>query len=237
MEYVQLGDITIEVELKDIKNIHLSVYPPNGKVRIAAPERMSLDTIRIYAISKLSWIKKQQTKLRGAERETRRDYVTKENQYLLGKRYLLTVIEENSKPRVYLKHNRVVLQVRPKTTRAKRKELIETWYREQLKGLIPKLISQYEKIMNIIVVEFAIRKMKTKWGTCNRGAGRIWFNLELAKKPIECIEYIVVHEMVHFLERAHNARFIAYMDKYLPDWKSRKQLLNRLPVSHVDWDY
>jgi predicted metal-dependent hydrolase len=237
MEQVQLGDIKIEVELKNIKNIHLSVYPPNGKVRIAAPERMSLDTIRIYAISKLGWIKKQQAKLRGAERETRRDYVTKENQYFLGKRYLLTVMINNSKPLVYIKHNRFVLQVRPKTNRAKRKEIIESWYREQLKELVPKLINQHQKVMNVMVDEFAVRKMKTKWGTCNREAGRIWFNLELAKKPIECIEYIVVHEMVHFLERAHNSRFIAYMDKYLPDWKSRKQLLNRLPVSHIDWDY
>ena len=237
MEQVQLGDIKIEVELKNIKNIHLSVYPPNGKVRIAAPERMSLDTIRIYAISKLGWIKKQQAKLRGAERETRRDYVTKENQYFLGKRYLLTVLIDNSKPLVYIKHNRLVLQVRPKTNRAKRKEIIESWYREQLKELIPKLINQHQKVMNVMVDEFAVRKMKTKWGTCNREAGRIWFNLELAKKPIECIEYIVVHEMVHFLERAHNSRFIAYMDKYLPDWKSRKQQLNRLPVSHIDWDY
>jgi predicted metal-dependent hydrolase len=237
MEQVQLGDIKIEVELKNIKNIHLSVYPPNGKVRIAAPERMSLDTIRIYAISKLVWIKKQQVKLRGAEREPRRDYVTKENQYFLGKRYLLTVVIDNSKPLVYIKHNRLVLQVRPKTNRAKRKEIIESWYRDQLKELVPKLINQHQKVMNVMVDEFAVRKMKTKWGTCNREAGRIWFNLELAKKPIECIEYIVVHEMVHFLERAHNSRFVAYMDKYLPDWKSRKQLLNRLPVSHIDWDY
>lgn len=237
MEFFKLSDIKVEVEQKDIKNVHLSVHPPMGRVRIAAPLRMNLDTIRIYALSKLSWIKRQQTKLREAAREPARDFLTKEAHYFLGKRYQLRVIEENTKPNVQIKHSSIELRVRPKSSRQKRKEIIDAWYREKLRELIPIHIKHYEKLMKVQVAEFGIRKMKTKWGTCNTNAGRIWFNLELAKKPARCIEYIVVHEMVHLLERSHNAKFIAYMDKYMPQWKSVKQELNRLPVSHVDWEY
>jgi predicted metal-dependent hydrolase len=222
---------------KDIKNVHLSVYPPRGRVRIAAPSRMNLDTIRIYAISKLGWIKKQQTKLREAAREPAREYLTKESHYYLGKRYLLKVIVAKGTPKVSIRHNRIELQVLPKSSKAKRKEILDAWYRERLRELVPNFIKEYEKSMKVQVAEFGIRKMKTKWGTCNIQAGRIWLNLELAKKPISCVEYIVVHEMVHLLERSHNARFIAYMDKHMPQWKSIKQELNRLPVSHVDWGY
>ncbi|MCE2936441.1 MAG: M48 family metallopeptidase [Cyclobacteriaceae bacterium] len=237
MEHIQLGDIDIEVVQKDIKNVHLSVYPPRGRVRIAAPSRMNLDTIRIYAISKLGWIKKQQTKLREAAREPAREYLTKESHYYLGKRYLLKVIVAKGTPKVSIRHNRIELQVLPKSSKAKRKEILDAWYRERLRELVPNFIKEYEKSMKVQVAEFGIRKMKTKWGTCNIQAGRIWLNLELAKKPISCVEYIVVHEMVHLLERSHNARFIAYMDKHMPQWKSIKQELNRLPVSHVDWGY
>lgn len=237
MEFIKLGDIKVEVEQKQIKNVHLSVYPPTGRVRIAAPARMNMDTIRIYAISKLAWIKKQQAKLREAAREPARDFLTKESHYYLGKRYLLKVIHEEAQPKVLIKHNRIELYVRPKATKTKRKQVMDEWYRERLKELVPKYIVEYEKVMKVQISEFGIRKMKTKWGTCNIEAKRIWLNLELAKKPIPCIEYIVVHEMVHLLERNHNDRFVAYMNKYLPGWKSVKQELNRLPVSHVNWDY
>lgn len=237
MEVIKLDDISVEVEQKNIKNVHLSVYPPVGRVRIAAPARMNLDTIRIYAISKLSWIKKQQAKLRSAEREPVREYLTKESHYYLGKRYLLRVKTSNSKAGVELKHNRIELTVRGNATKARRKELLENWYRERLKEIVPGIIKQHSKRMKVNPDEFAIRKMKTKWGTCNIEAKRIWLNLELAKKPLSCIEYIVVHEMVHLLERRHNDRFVAYMDSFLPNWKSLKQELNRLPVSHVDWEY
>ncbi|MFM7858278.1 MAG: M48 family metallopeptidase, partial [Flammeovirgaceae bacterium] len=180
---------------------------------------------------------KQQTKLREAAREPAREYLTKESHYYLGKRYLLKVIVAKGTPKVSIRHNRIELQVRPKSSKAKRKEILDTWYRERLRELVPNFIKEYEKSMKVQVAEFGIRKMKTKWGTCNIQAGRIWLNLELAKKPISCVEYIVVHEMVHLLERSHNARFIAYMDKHMPQWKSFKQELNRLPVSHVDWEY
>lgn len=237
MEQLSLGDIIVDVELKDIKNIHLSVYPPVGRVRIAAPLRMNLDTIRIYAISKLGWIKKQQQKFLSQVREAPREYLNKEGHYFLGKRYMLKVIERDAPPLVTLKHKTIELHVRPSTDTKKRHSILEEWYRVQLKGLVPPVIQKWEKIMGVSLDEFAVKKMKTKWGTCNREAKRIWLNLELAKKPFHCIEYIIVHEMVHLLERNHNDKFIAYMDHYLPEWKQLRKELNKLPVSHRDWEY
>ena len=237
MEHIQLGDISIEVEQKNIKNLHLSVYPPQGRVRIAAPSRMQLDTIRIYAISKLSWIKKQQAKIRSQKREAPRAYLTKESHYFLGKRYMLKVIELDTVPAVNLTHKTIELYVRPGADTAKRKEILENWYRVQLRELVADLIAQWEKKMKVKVSTFGIKKMKTKWGTCNEEAKRIWLNFELVKKPLECIEYIVVHEMVHLKERNHNDKFVAYMNHFLPTWKQLKSDLNKLPVSHVDWGY
>lgn len=237
MQEIQLGDITVEVTQKDIKNVHLSVYPPFGQVKIAAPERMELDTIRIYAISKLSWIRKQQAKIKAQKREAPREYLTKESHYYLGKRYLLKVIEHNSSPIVKLKHNTIELYIRPETDTAKRKEILEEWYRTQLKEMVPKYIAKWELNMGVEVNDFGIKKMKTKWGTCNIEAQRIWLNLELAKKPVSCLEYIVIHEMTHLLERNHNSRFAALMNRFLPNWKEVKEELNRLPVSHTEWGY
>ena len=237
MQEIQLGNINIEVTQKDIKNVHLSVYPPFGKVKIAAPLRMNLDTIRIYAISKLSWIRKQQTKINGQKREAPREYLTKESHYFLGKRYLLIVIEHNAAPVVKLKHNTIELYIRPETDIAKRKEILDEWYRANLKEMIPLLIAKWEKVMAVEVKDFGIKKMKTKWGTCNIDAQRIWLNLELAKKPSNCLEYIVIHEMTHLLERNHNTRFVALMNKFMPNWKDVKEELNRLPVSHTEWGY
>lgn len=237
MDQIKLGDMVIDVELKDIKNVHLSVYPPDGRVRIAAPQRMKLDTIRIYALSKLDWIKKQQDKFRNQEREAPREYLTKEGHYYLGDRYLLKVIEHSGPPVVNIQHKTIELYVRPGTDQSKRQSILDEWYRNRIKEIGSGLISRWEKKMDIKVREFAIKKMKTKWGTCNIEEGRIWLNLELAKKPVTCIEYIIVHEMVHLLERHHNERFIAYMDRFLPAWREIKRELNRLPVSHREWGY
>ena len=237
MEVLQLGEIKIEIVQKDIKNLHLSVYPPMGRVKIAAPAKMSLDTIRIYAISKLSWIRKQQEKIRSQKREAPREYLNKESHYFLGKRYQLKVIESNEVPYVKLNHKTLELSVRSNADLAKRKEILDNWYREQLRELATTLITKWEKKMKLKVEELGIKKMKTKWGTCNEDAKRIWLNFELSKKPLECIEYIIVHEMVHFKERHHNDKFIAYMNHYLPEWKQLKVELNKLPVSHIDWEY
>ena len=237
MEQLKLGDITIDVVQKDIKNIHLSVYPPTGRVRISAPSRMDLDTIRVFAVSKLGWIKKQQLKLRNQERETSREFINRESHYYNGKRYLLKIVEQKSAPKVVLKHSTIELYVRPEADVLKRKFVLDEWYRGKLKETVPGLIATWEKRMNVQVNEFGIKRMKTKWGTCNRQANRIWLNLELAKKPPECLEYIVVHEMVHLLERNHNDRFIALLTEFMPKWRFYKDELNRLPVNHVDWNY
>jgi predicted metal-dependent hydrolase len=234
---IDLGDISLEVIQKDIKNVHLSVYPPYGRVRISTPLRMNLDLIRVFTISKLSWIRKQQAKLLGQKRETARDYVSRESHFFLGKRYLLKVTEQDSVAKVILKHDSIELYVRPGATREHRQDIFEAWYRQQLKELIPKYIAKYEKKMSVKVMDFGIKKMKTRWGTCNTKEKRIWLNLELAKKPSECIEYIVVHEMVHLLERSHNKKFIAYMDKFFPKWKLYRTELNRSILGHVDWGY
>lgn len=236
MMQLQLGNIHIEVEQKDIKNIHLSVHPPVGNVRIAAPLRMEQETIRIYAISKLAWIKKQQEKFRKQDRESLRDFLNRESHYFKGERYLLKVLEVDAPAKVILKHNTLELYVRPGTSTIKRRAILDGWYRSQLKTMIPPLIEKWERQLSVEVKEFGIKKMKTKWGSCNIEEKRIWLNLELAKKPVEHLEYIVVHEMIHLLERHHNDRFIAYLNKHLPKWKYYRDELNRLPLKYEKWE-
>ena len=237
MQQLKLGNITVDLVQKEIKNIHLSVYPPTGRVRISAPNRMTLDTVRLFAISKLSWIKKQQTKIIGQEREVPREFINMESHYFNGKRYLLKVIEHESAPKVVLKHSVIELFVRLGANREKKKAVLEKWYRQKLKEIIPVLIENWETKMNVLVNEFGVKKMKTRWGTCNRKAKRIWLNLELAKKPRECLEYIVVHEMVHLLERNHNDRFVSLMNDLMLKWRFYKDELNRLPLRYENWDY
>jgi len=237
MPQIALGDISVDVTYKDIRHIYLSVYPPSGKVRISAPLRLDIDRIRIFAISRIGWIRKQQVKLHEQERETSREYINRESHYYLGKRYLLKITEIDSPPKVILNHSTIEMQVRPGTGRAKRKEILDEWYRERLKEIIPSIIQQWEKTLNVSAKAFGVKRMKTKWGSCNYRAGRIWLNLELGKKPLECIEYVVFHEMVHLLERKHGERFTSYMDRFLPMWRSYKEELNRRPLSHQDWSY
>lgn len=234
---IHLGDITVDVVRKDIKNIHLSVYPPSGSVRISAPTHTSLDTIRVYAVSKLGWIKKQQQKLQEQERETPREYVERESHYVWGKRYLLKILEVEDTPAVELKHNQMVLQVRPGTGEARRQALIEQWYRGLLRDALPAVIAIWEPLIGVTVERFFVRRMKTKWGSCNPQKGYIRLNTDLAKKPKECLEYIVVHEMTHLLEPTHNSHFIALMDQFLPKWRFYREELNRLPVRHEEWVY
>ena len=234
---LKLGGITVDVVLKDIKNIHLSVYPPEGRVRISAPSRMSLDTIRVFAISKLAWIKLQQKKLREQERETRREYLERESHYVWGKRYLLKLVEVDAAPAVELKHSRMILQVRPGTNNEKKQAILEGWYREQIKQAAPPLIAKWERLLRVSVSRVYVQHMKTKWGGCNPATRSVRLNTELARKPNECLEYIVVHEMAHLLEPTHNARFIALMDRIMPNWQLRRRQLNQLPVRHDEWTY
>ena len=207
--------------------------PPLGRVRISAPKRMNLETIRMFAITKLSWIKRQQSKMLKQEREGVKNYVNRESHYFLGKRYLLKVVEVNHKPTVLLNHSNIVLNIKPNFSPEQRQILLQEWYRFKLKETAIKMIKKWERKMNVEVGELAIRKMKTRWGSCNQQSKKIHLNLELAKKPLQCLEYIIVHEMVHLLERKHSERFVACMNKFLPNWKSYKENLNRLPTAYL----
>jgi hypothetical protein len=234
---VKLGDISVDVVMKDIKNIHLSVYPPTGRVRISAPSHMNLDTIRVFAASKLGWIKKQQSKFREQQRETQREYVNRESHYVWGKRYLLVVNESEHAPLVELKHNQMLLRVRPGTDELTKESIVEEWHRQQLKTVVPPIIAKWEPLLGVKVERFHIQRMKTKWGSCNHDARSIRLNSDLVKKPSEYLEYIVVHEMAHLLEPTHNKRFVALMDQFIPKWHFYRDHLNQLPVSHEDWAY
>lgn len=234
---LELGDISVDVVRKAIKNVHLTVHPPNGRVRLAAPERMKLDTIRLYAISKLDWIKKQRRKLQEQERETPREFLDRESHYVWGKRYLLAVEEADETPSVSLKHKQMILTVRPAADVAKRFQILEAWYRGQVREKAAPLIEQWQETIGVEVEQLFVRRMRTRWGSCNSEARTIRLNTDLAKKPKACLEYILVHEMIHILEPTHNERFRAFMNQFLPDWKQRRQVLNRLPVRHEDWGY
>lgn len=234
---IQLGDIAVEVVLKDIKNVHLSVYPPTGRVRISAPSRMPLGTIRVFAISKLGWIKQQQEKFREQERETPREYLDRESHYIWGKRYLLSLCERGQPPAVALKHDRLVLTARAGTDRATKEAIVAQWYREQIKAVASELIAKWAPRLGVSVNRVFVRQMKTRWGSCTPRTHTIRLNTELAKKPKECLEYVVVHEMAHLLEPSHNARFVALMDRFMPAWPFYRQALNHLPVRHADWGY
>ena len=234
---IELGEIAVEVVKKDIKNIHLSVYPPAGRVRISAPERMNLETIRVFAISKLGWIKQQQKKLAAQQRETRREYMDRESHYVWGKRYLLQVIESDAAPAVELKHSKMLLQIRPGTGEDRKQAIVDEWYRAQLKEAVPSLIAKWEPLLNVKVKRFFVQKMKTKWGSCNAGSRSIRINTEIAKKPRGCLEYILVHELVHLTVRHHDDRFTRMMDRYLPSWRLTRQTLNAAPLAHANWAY
>ena len=232
---IKLGDIAVDVVLKAIKNVHLSVYPPSGRVRIAAPEHMNLDTIRVFAVSKLAWIKKQQKKLREQERETFREYLDRESHYVWGKRYLLRIVEVDAAPAVELKAGSMILRVRPGANAKARDATVSKWYREQLKAAIPDLLAKWEPVIGVNVERVFVQRMKTKWGSCNPDRRSVRFNTDLAKKPSYYLEYILVHELTHLLERTHNDRFTALMDRFMPQWRQYRELLNTSPLTHEDW--
>jgi predicted metal-dependent hydrolase len=233
---LQLDDITIDVVRKNIKHLYLRVLSPSGKVRISAPRRMELETIRLFAISRLGWIKKQQSKIRAQGGETPREYLDGESHFAWGDRYLLKVIEAGGSPSVELRHGELLLHVRPGSSKEKRQAALDAWYRQQLTQALPPLIARWEPLMGVKVARFFVRRMKTRWGSCNPRLRSLRFNTELAKKPPTCLEYLVVHEMAHLLEPSHNARFVALMDRFRPYWKLVRKELNRTPLVHEEWE-
>lgn len=234
---MKLNGLDIEIVQKNIKHVHLSVYPPDGRVKVSAPVSMAPDILRVFVISKLAWIKKQQLKLRSQQREAPREYIDRESHYVWGKRYLLKIEETEAPPTIELKHNKLVLSVRPGTSRDRKQGILEAWYRENLKQALPALIEKWQARMGVHVTRFYVQRMKTKWGSCSFHSGHIRLNTELAKKPLACLEYIVVHEMTHLLEPTHNSRFIGLMDQFMPKWRFYRDELNRLPVRHEEWGY
>lgn len=230
MHQINLDEINIEVILKNIKNLHLTILPPLGKVRISAPKRMKLENIKMFALTKLSWIKKHQAKMLSKERETKKAYANNEEHYFLGEKYLLEVVQTSKKASAEVIDGHIILNIKNHFGEAEKKHLLQNWYRKQLTEIVWQLIAKWEKTMNLQIAELQIRQMKTRWGSCNIGKKKIIINLELAKKPLYCLEYVVVHEMVHLFERKHNQRFKNYMTQYLPNWQACKQQLNSLLV-------
>lgn len=229
--HITVQGIIVEVVHKNIKNLHVAVYPPVGRVRVSAPLFVDDEAVRRAVISRLAWIKTHQAKFAAQPRQTARIYVSGESHFFLGRRYLLNVINHNGPGRVVVRNKKIIdLYVRDNVDAEGRERVFVEWQRQQLKKLIPPLIAKWQQTLGVTVAEWGVKRMKTKWGTCAIGARRIWLNLELMKKPIACIEYVVVHEMVHLLERSHNNRFKAIMTRFLPHWRLIRQELNKQPL-------
>lgn len=224
---ITVSGLTVEVVRKPIKNLHLGVYPPQGRVRVAAPLAVDDEAVRLAVVGKLGWIKRQRAKFQAQPRQSERRMVSGESHYFLGQRYRLRVIEEGGSPRLTLRGKAsMLLTVRPDTTPEKKQEILHAFYRAELKKLVPELLDKWQAILGVTVSAWGIKRMKTKWGTCNIEAQRIWLNLELAKKPVQCLEYILVHELTHLLERHHNERFTRVLDQHLPQWRTLREELN-----------
>ncbi len=234
-ETIELGDIAIAVTRKAVRNVHLSVHPPEGHVTMVAPTTTRLEVARAYAISKLGWIRDQQAKLQQQARETPRQYVERESHYLWGRRYLLSVCEQDTKPSVQLNHKRIRLCVRPGSDHAKRASVMHEWHKSLLHEAIPPLLEKWEPKLGVTVAGYFLQRMKTRWGSCNPVAGTIRLNTELVKKPKDLLEYVVVHEMAHLLEPTHNERFLAILNQHYPIWPEARIELNELPLSAEHW--
>jgi predicted metal-dependent hydrolase len=234
---ITVSGVTVQIVRKPIKNLHLGVYPPNGRVRVAAPLAVTDDAVRLAVVGKLGWIKRQQARFQAQPRQPEREMVTGETHYYMGRRYRLRVVYDESVQVVLRNRTRMELHVPPGADAKQRERLLNRWYRRRLKDLIPGLLEKWAPVVGVDVPVWGIKKMKTKWGACNTVARRIWLNLELAKKPARCLEYILVHELVHLIERHHNDRFMAIMDRVLPEWRMLRDELNGAPLAHEEWAY
>lgn len=233
--YLTIRGIDIDVVYKDIKNLHIGVYPPMGRVRVAAPSRLGDDQVRLVVIQRLPWIKRQREQLQSAQRQSERDMTTGESHYVWGVRHRLKVVERAGRAHFEVDGDRLVLYVPPGLSADRRRQLLDHWYREQLRHAVPGVITKWESQLDVTVPKWSIRRMKTKWGSCNRDSRHVWFNVELAKKHPDCLEYIVVHELMHYFERGHGERFTALMDRHLPNWRARREALNAAPLAAERW--
>jgi hypothetical protein len=232
---LQIGELSVLLTRKDVRHVHLSVHPPDGRITMVAPASTRLEVARAYAISKLAWIRTQQRKLTEQARETPRQFVTRESHYLWGRRYLLAIVKQDAKPQIKLDHRRITLQVRPESDLAKRAEVLQEWHRHLLHAAIPPLIQKWETKLGVHVTGYFLQRMKTKWGGCNQRRGHIRLNTELVKKPKDLLEYVIVHEMAHLLEASHSERFMALLDTHYPNWREARAELNALPLSAEAW--
>jgi predicted metal-dependent hydrolase len=237
-QFIDVSGIPVEVVRKPIKYLHLSVHPPDGHVRVSAPSHIDDEAVRLAVISKLLWIRRHQETFADQPRQSQREMVSGESHYFLGRRYRLHVKERSGPNGVTLNGtSELTMHLRPGTDQDKREQLLNTWYRRHMKELMPDLIGKWQPIIGVQVADWGIKKMKTRWGSCNTQDHRVWLNLELAKKPLHCIEYVLVHEMVHLLERQHTNRFKELMDRFLPQWRLHRDELNQSPLAHEEWVY
>jgi len=232
---IQIGELSIRVTKKDIKNVHLSVHPPDGRVTLAAPKATRLDVARAYAISKLGWIRQQQERLENQARESPRRFIERESHYLWGRRHLMTIVHRDTKPFVSLDHKRITLTVRPGSDAGKRAVVMHEWHKSLLHKVVPPIIQKWERKLKVKVAAYFLQRMKTKWGSCNYRARHIRLNTELVKKPKDLLEYVIVHEMAHLLEPTHSDRFIAILNEHYPSWREARAELNELPLTAEVW--
>lgn len=235
-ETIHLGEITIAVTRKNIKHVHLSVYPPGGRVTLVAPTGTRLEVARAYAVSRLGWIRDQRARLRGQARETPRRFIERESHALWGRRYLLSVKEDERKPSVGLSHRRILLTVRPCTTVARRQAIMHEWHKSLLHDAVPALIRRWQPKLGVEVAGYFLQRMKTRWGSCNHRARHIRLNTELVKKPRDLLEYVVVHEMLHLIAPTHSEQFLTLMTRHYPSWREARAELNALPLAAELWN-
>lgn len=235
---IVVSGMPVEIVRKAIKNLHLGVYPPNGRVRVAVPLAVTDEAVRLAVVGKLGWIRRQQGRFKGQPRQSEREMVSGESHYFLGRRYRLRVIPHEGVARVRVRNKSTLeLQARPTMDARQRDRVLQQWYRQQLKERLPALLDKWQPLLGVQAADWGVKKMKTRWGTCNTEVRRVWLNLELAKKPVQCLEYILVHELTHLIERHHNDRFVALMNQHLPQWRLHRQELNSAPLAHETWSY
>ena len=231
MAIIEVSNISAEVEWKEIKNVHLTIYPPDARIHVSAPLRMSEEAVRLFFITKIPWINQRVSQILEQNRQTPREYVSGENHYFKGQRYRLKVLHHHAPAKVEIQGSEYIkLYVREEATKERRAEVLREWYRSEFKMTLLPLITKWEDILGVKVNKWEVKQMKTLWGSCNHYTRNIIFNLELIKKPVHCIEYIVVHELLHIKVRLHNEEYTALLTRYFPNWKQLKEELNEFII-------